>query len=326
MDRLLLPPLLRAPAPPRGGVLRNLRGTTMGTSWSVRLVDHGGPSPAPDIQLVLDRIVAEMSAWVPESALSRFNQAPTPGWHPLPSGLRSVLGCAMQVAAASDGAFDPTIAPLVDLWGFGPNPVPPGLPSELGLMAARARCGWRHLMMDARGLWQPGGLRLDVCGIAKGFAVDQVAAHLRAAGHDAFLVEIGGELRGEGVKPDGTPWWVEIESPPGLRRSAPFRVALHDISVATSGDYRRFFDLAGRRYTHTIDPRSGWPAGAELASVTVLHESCMRADAEATALGVLGLAAGMAHARRHGLAALFLARRGDGLREHLSPALAAMRA
>jgi thiamine biosynthesis lipoprotein len=324
MDRLLLPPLRRAPAPPRGGVLRELGGATMGTRWSVRLVDHGGPSPAPDIQRVLDGIVAEMSAWLPDSALSRFNHAPRPGWHPLPAGLRAVLDCAMRVAAASDGAFDPTIAPLVDLWGFGPEPVPPGLPGELALMAARARCGWRQLAMDARGLWQPGGLRLDVCGIAKGFAVDQVAAHLRAAGHDAFLVEIGGELRGEGVKPDGMPWWVELESPPGPRRAAPFRVALHGMSVATSGDYRRFFDLAGHRYAHTIDPRSGWPAGPELASVTVLDESCMRADAEATALGVLGLAAGMAHARRHGIAALFLARETGGLRAQLSPALEAM--
>lgn len=293
----------------------------------MRFVDDGQADPARIAAVItreLDDVVAEMSAWAPGSALSRFNDAPSGTWHVLPPGLRTVLHCALATAAETGGAFDPTIAPLTGIWGFGPVPVPPGLPDTMLLAAARARCGYHRLRIDEGRAFQPGLLGLDVSGIGKGHAVDRVAERLQGIGIASLLVEIGGELRGHGVKPDGMPWWVELETPPGAG-IATFRVALHDCAVATSGDYRRFFEIGGRRYAHTIDPRTGWPAGTGLASVTVLDGSCMRADARATALTVLGLDAGMAHARRHGIAALFLARARDGYREHLSPALAAMR-
>jgi thiamine biosynthesis lipoprotein len=232
------------------------------------------------------------------------------------------MQAALALASATRGAFDPSIAPLVDLWGFGPVPARgAGLPTDLEIAAARARVGWRRLGLDAATgrLTQPGGVALDLSGIAKGYAVDRVAHLLEAAGIVSWLVEIGGELRGQGVKPDDTPWWVAIEQVPGLV------VALHGLAVATSGDARRHFTQGGRIFGHTIDPRTGWPIADSLASVTVLHPRCMQADALATALAVLGPGAGMEHAARQGIAALFLLRdaRG-GLVERRSPAFEAM--
>ncbi|ALD93712.1 Membrane-associated lipoprotein involved in thiamine biosynthesis [Cupriavidus gilardii CR3] len=171
-------------------------------------------------------------------------------------------------------------------------------------------------------------MSIDLCAIAKGYAVDAVSAWLSARGVSHHLVEIGGELRGEGVKPDGMPWWVELESPPAADDAAADAartvVALHGLSVATSGDYRRYFDSGGRRYAHTLDPRTGYPVSHALASVTVLHRRCMMADALSTALTVLGPEAGMAFATQRGIAARMLLRTPSGFTERMSPAFAAM--
>jgi thiamine biosynthesis lipoprotein len=166
-------------------------------------------------------------------------------------------------------------------------------------------------------------VRIDLSGIAKGFSVDALARALQAIGARDFLVEIGGELRGVGVKPDGQPWWVDLEAPPGARL-APLRVALHDIAIATSGDYRRFFDANGTRYAHTIDPRTRAPLINDVVSASVIHAECMMADAWATALTVLGPEDGMALAQREDLAARIVLRDGGGHRELISPALKAM--
>ncbi|TCZ60839.1 FAD:protein FMN transferase [Roseicella aquatilis] len=329
MPRILIPELRAAPARPAGGTVRALEGATMGTRWLVRWAGDPGPEDLrPGIQARLDTVVAQMSGWEAESDLSRFNRAPAGTWQDLPADVLAVMDCALAVAAETGGAFDPTLGRLVDLWGFGPRPTPvEGPPGEALLAPARAGAGWQRLRLDVpnRRLLQPGGLALDLSGIAKGHAVDLVAEHLAAASIPAFLVEIGGELRGQGVKPDGTPWWVALETPPGEAPAGEqFVVALHGLSVATSGDYRRSFRHGGRRYGHTLDPRTGWPLAESLASVTVLHPSCMRADALATALGVLGVEAGLDHAGRYDIAALFLTREDGRLREHMSPAFAAM--
>ncbi|WP_159995111.1 FAD:protein FMN transferase [Roseomonas sp. 18066] len=324
MQRLLIPRPARPPVPPRGA-LRRLAGRSMGTGWSVHLIDPGDTPEAAlrqGVQDTLDAVVTEMSAWAPASALSRFNDAAGGSWHALPEGLAEVLRCGQQVAMESGGAFDLSIGALAELWGFCHRPVPPGLPEGTLLAMARA-CGGR-LRFDAAGrLLQPGGLRLDVCGIGKGHGVDRVARHLAAQGFSSFLVEVGGELRGQGVKPDGTPWWVALERPDGAEG---FTLALLDQAVATSGDSRRAFTVNGKEYSHTLDPRCGWPVGPQLASVSVLDASAMRADARATALTVLGLRAGLALATRLRIPALFTERAGDGLREHLSPALREMAA
>ncbi|MGK2287039.1 FAD:protein FMN transferase [Pedomonas sp. V897] len=338
--RVLIPAALsalaiasRAPAAP----VESLGGQTMGTTWSVRYVPMPGAGAAHSaatlraaVEQRLAEVIDQMSHWEPGSVLSRYNDAAPGTWHPLPPAFRTVLACALRVAAESGGAFDPALGALVDLWGFGPAPARTEPPAPREIEAARARCGWQRLTLDTarQSLLQPGGVRLDFSGIAKGFAVDHVADGLRQAGLVHFLLEIGGELRGEGVKPDGSPWWVAIERPPHLPQAAPgwqeTRVALHGLAIATSGDYRRGFAWQGRHYAHTLDPRTGWPLDNGIISATVLHPSCMEADAYATAFGVLGAEAALDLATRRDIAACLLRRTGAGVEEILSPALIAM--
>lgn len=329
LEPLLLLPLTADPARlvcPAGAVRHDLGGATMGTRWSLRLAAPALPPGLGErIQAELDTVVAEMSHWEPGSHLSRFNAAPADSWHALPPGFAAVMAAALDLAALSDGAFDPAIGAVVDLWGFGAVAAERLPPDPAALAAARAAGGWRRLGFDratAR-LHQPGGVRLDLSAIAKGHAVDRVAALLRDAGHPAFLLEIGGELRGEGLRPDGQPWWVDVEPPPGcpLPRT---RIGLTGLSVATSGDYRRFHAVDGRRLAHTLDPRTGTPVSNAPPSVSVLHDQAMLADAWATLLTVLGVDAGLALADAHGIAAIFLHRSAHGWLRSLSAAARAM--
>ncbi|SNS43061.1 thiamine biosynthesis lipoprotein [Sphingomonas laterariae] len=300
-----------------------LGGRTMGTSWSAKIVATQSLAGMQALlETLLDRVIAEMSNWETTSDISRFNRAPAGRWQALPPDFFTVLRRALDIAAASGGAFDPTAGALVDLWGFGPAPARLAPPSDTEIAAALAAAGHGRIAIDihARRAQQPGGLVLDLSGIAKGFAVDLLAEHLRVAGHRHFLVEVGGELVGEGVTPDGQPWWVDLEAPPG-NLVPPARIALHGLAIATTGDYRRYFDHDGQRYAHSIDPRSGRPVANGVASVSVVHRRCMDADAWATALTVLGMDQGMALAIEQGLAARFISNEGG---EAFSPALAAM--
>ncbi|WP_157217653.1 FAD:protein FMN transferase [Flavisphingomonas formosensis] len=301
----------------------------MGTRWSLACVLPGGVTIeriAAGVQAALDRVVAQMSNWEADSDLSRFNRAPAGSAVTLPGECLHVLETGLAIARATRGAFDPTLGALVDLWGFGPAPAPAERPSEDMIAAALTHSGWERLTIDraASSAVQPGGISLDFSGIAKGFGVDLAADWLKRSGICHFLIEVGGELRGEGVKPDGSPWWVEIESPPGLALEQ-LRIALHGLAIATSGDYRRFSDRDGRRLPHSLDPRTGRPIVNGVASVSVVHPSCTAADAFATALTVLGPGQGMAFATRLDLAAVIVTRNeADGTWEDFSPALKAM--
>lgn len=288
----------------------------MGTTWSAHIVD--APSACEDaITDVLARIIAQMSNWETASDISRFNQSPIGQWAPLPAETMTVLRAGLDVAKLSGGAFDPAVGRLVDHWGFGPS----------GTYAPSARPShpspWMALEVDQQQARRTADVTLDFSGIAKGFAVDALAQRLRDLGARHFLVEIGGELRGDGVRPDGQPWWVDVESPPGLGLPT-LRIALCGLSVATSGDYRRFRVDDDRRLSHSIDPATGMPIANDVASVSVLHESAMMADAWATAITVLGHEGGMALATRHGIAARLIRREDDGGQEYMTPALAAM--
>lgn len=300
----------------------------MGTSWSVRFVAHPRFAVAElkqHAQAALDRIVAQMSNWQAGTALDRFNRSRPGTWHNVDLEFFRVVRAGVDMAEASGGAFDPSAGTLVDLWGFGPAPARLEPPSPEEIAKAQHLVGWRRIGLDkaARRLLQPGGIKLDLSGIAKGYGVDVLADLAVASGLRHVLVEIGGELVGRGVQPDGQPWWVDIEQPPDALLQTT-RIALHEMAVATSGDYRRFFDHDGRRYAHSIDPRTGECVANGVASVTVLHQSCMMADALATALQVLGPEEGMDFATRHGHAALFILRDGNGYTERLSPALKMM--
>lgn len=312
----------------------------MGTTWSVKLVADAARrlSPLQDlIQAQLDIVVAQMSTWEPGSDLSRFNKAAAGSWHLLPDEFFTVLSYALNVAQASDGVYDPTAGALVNAWGFGPkqryNEAGFVAPTRAALDFARAQCGWQRIQLDqtTRRALQPGNAYIDLSAIAKGYGVDQVARALLQRGFDSFLVEVGGELRGAGVKPDGQPWWVALEHPlptSSNDETAASNVetiaALYNLSVATSGDYRRYFEDGATRFSHTIDPRSGEPIRHGLAAVTVLHPDCMAADAWSTALGVMGVAQGLEYANQHDLAALFINRSADGFEEHLSTSLKAL--
>ncbi|WP_083942946.1 FAD:protein FMN transferase [Sphingomonas soli] len=292
----------------------------MGTTWSARIAG-GAPGLAAAVQEALDGVVAQMSHWEAGSNLGRFNASDPGRWQPLPPAFETVLRAALDVASASGGAFDPAMGALADLWGFGPAGPRP-FPDDAAVGAALAVSGARHIEQDGRRARRLAPAALDFSGIAKGYGVDAVAERLLGLGQRDFLIEVGGELRGEGIKPDGQPWWVDLEPVPGAVL-APMRVALHGLSIATSGDYRRAFVHAGKSYAHTLDPRTGRPLDNGVASVTVLHPHCMLADAWATALTVLG-PAGMALAESQRLAAHMVVRTETGVTEHLSPALEAL--
>lgn len=316
--RIAIPPRLSPAAMAgrdRAGRIATLSGETMGTRWNLTAVSPP-EGTAQLVQAALDRVVAQMSQWEPESDISRFNRNSPGQWQPIPPEFARVLKAALEVAELSGGAFDPALGGAVDLWGFGPSPAPDEAPSP---DATSAATGGR-IEFDGPGLraQRLESARLDFSGIAKGFGADLAAEHLLASGVSDFLLEVGGELRGHGLKPDGQPWWVDIERPPGTT-VAPLRVALHELSIATSGNYRRWLDAGEERHAHTLDPRSGRPI-ANGVSVTVLHERCMLADAWATALTVLGPIEGMALADAQGLAVQMIA----GEEEFLSAALKAM--
>ncbi|WP_266160242.1 FAD:protein FMN transferase [Dyella silvatica] len=314
--------------------LQYLHGLTMGTTWSVRVVAPSSWSVDAlqrGIQAQLDTVDGQMSTYKPDSALSIFNAAAT-GWHPLPAAFFEVLSHAMWLARDSGGAYDPSVGPWVNLWGFGPTEAIGEPPTAAALAEAQQRIGWWKIKLDpaTRQAFQPGGMQLDLSSIAKGYGVDQVGRWLDDLGATAWLVEVGGELKAHGMKPDGTPWRIGIERPDApsgaLERADQLKcvLTLTGRAMATSGDYRRSYQGdAGQVYSHHIDPRSGQPVPHEVASVSVLADEAMQADPLGTTMIILGPEQGLAYARERGLAVLFIVRGKHGLEERMSPAFAA---
>ena len=333
--RVLLPLQMTAPAAlPEQCTLFQAQGLSMGTTWQVKAIIASNQSEAElieGIQQQLELVVAQMSPWESDSDLMRFNHAAPGTWHHLPKEFFQVLDHAVFVAEQTHGAYEPCIGHLANLWGFGPAGKIQSCPTETAIAQVMPYTDWRQLAIDRskQSIYQAGGIHLDLCSTAKGYGVDQVARYLQEQGVTSYLVEVGGELRGLGVKPDQQPWWVELEDPTQpqhqeAKDSAPPVIALHGLSVATSGDYNRYVEFQGQRYSHTIDPRTGYPVTHQVCSVTVIHPECMIADALATAISVLGLEQGMAYAQQLQVAARIIVREETGLREHLSPAMLAM--
>lgn len=302
---------------PRTEVL-SLAGATMGTQWQVQLVDDGDgelAGLATDIQALLQELDLEVfSTWVPDSELNRLNRNSSGQPVPVSPAMLQVLQAALRVHADSDGAFDPSVGPLVNLWGFGPVAVSVS-PDPAAIAEARSRLGASELQVDASAstVSKPARMQLDLSGIAKGHAVDRVAELLLDRGFTAFIAEIGGELRVQGLRPDDTPWTIAIEQPePGERAvQALFDTRGESLALAGSGDYRNYRIVEGVRQSHEIDPLRGVPVQHGLAAVTVLAPNAMEADAWATALMVLGPSDGMRVADRLGLSAYFIIRSGD---------------
>jgi len=294
----------------------------MGTGYRVTARCEMAVAQA-EIDAELDAVNAQMSTWLEDSELSRFNATAPDDWYRVSSALARVVATARQISAGSGGALDVTVAPLVNLWGFGPDGRPAAPPSEAALAEARARTGWQALevRLEPPALRKAQPLTVDLSAVAKGHGVDRVARLLDDRHCPDYLVDIGGELRSRGASPRGQRWRVGVEVPdPGSLGAVQRVLALQDQGLATSGDYRNFIDFDIGRLSHTIDPRSGRPVTHGLASVTVAHESALLADGWATALLVLGPERGWALAREQGLAALFIERTADGFEERYTEA------
>ena len=302
--------------------LHQMSGATMGTTWSLKVSLPGG-APLPwlnairdTVQSRLDRVETLMSTWDSTSELSRFNRSRDTSAVALSTETMEVLAVAAEVGRASGGAFDVTVAPLVYSWGFGPgSPATGGPPALSKLDSLRSLVGFDRILLDL----QAGtaakanpAVAVDLSAVAKGYAVDRAADGIARLGVTDFALEVGGEVRASGLRPDGAPWRVAVEAPLVGSRAILRVLEVRNEAVATSGDYRNFFDVEGTRYAHIIDPRTGRPVGWKGFSVTVLHSDAARADAWATALSVLGPHEGLVLAKAQGLAALFVITREDG--------------
>ncbi|MBV2218688.1 MAG: FAD:protein FMN transferase [Diaphorobacter sp.] len=298
-----------------------LHGPTMGTRWSVTC----DAAPDTDVQALqtalaaaVQQVDAQMSPWLPGSDLNRLNHAPVGAWVTLPAEILEVLVCALDVCRLSAGAFDPAAGALVDAWGFGAvrdAPDAEAIRTATSAAPVARTPTYEALELDSGMLRarKHAPVHLDLCGIAKGYAVDRMADVLRQNGVPHALVALDGELRAVGGQADGQPWAVAVESPETGRRAVHSVVELQDLAVATSGDYRHYLQVGDARLAHTMDTRRGAPVRNEVASVTVLARQCVHADAWATALLVAGPGEGLALAQRMGLEALWMLRRGNGL-------------
>lgn len=305
-----------------------LSGSTMGTTWSVQFIASPDSETAElrqDIEAALETVNAQMSTYREDSDLSRFNRSDAGDRVELPADFARVLETALELAEQTGGAYDPTVGPLVNLWGFGPDGPRSEPPPESDIEAARGRVGWQKLDYepDSGGLTQPGGVYLDFSSIAKGYGSDLMAEVLERRGIGDYLVQIGGDMRIRGHRADGERWRIAVERPAEGERSIHSVIQPGDQAMATSGSYRNFFRDREKTFSHTIDPRTGYPIPEDLVSVTVLADSAKQADALATAINVLGPDDGYAFARQRELAVLLLIRDGDRLRERMTPAFAA---
>ena len=300
-----------------------LSGPTMGTRYHVTVVKVPEDVAQAELQSSIDAELAavnqEMSTYIPDSELMRFNRAPVGQPVEVSQHLAEVIAQALSIYRRSDGAFDVTVGPLVNLWGFGPNPEPETVPDDAEIAKLQQVLGSDALALEGRALTKSRDVAIDLSAIAKGHGVDRVAELLEAKGIRNYLVEVGGELRTAGVNPQGQPWRIGIERPTaGQVVQKPIQVS--GKAVATSGDYRNYYERDGKRYAHSIDPRTGRPVEHKLASVTVIADNCAEADGLATALNVMGADAALKLAEKEGLAVFLLVKADNGFEERYSAA------
>lgn len=315
--------------PPPADPTLEFGGITMGTTYTIKLLppEDGIDAAVLGRQLpqILTGVDNRMSTYQAESELSRLNSNPSTEWIQVSPELFDVLQLALEASRITQGAFDITVGPLVNLWGFGPEPIPQDVPDETRIRLALERTGIDKLELDPAThsiRKRRADLYLDLSGIAKGYAVDQVADYLDSVRIRNYLVEVGGEIRASGHNGSGADWRIGIEKPESGDRRVQRIIRLNRSGMATSGDYRNFYAREGKRYAHIIDPRTGRPTDHALNSVSILHETCAMADALATGLLVLGPDQAMAVAAREGIAAYFLIETADGLSEKYTPEFA----
>ncbi|WP_051249693.1 FAD:protein FMN transferase [Maridesulfovibrio zosterae] len=299
-----------------------LRGKAIGTMYSIVAFDLPDNISAKDldkgINQVVSRVNSAMSLFKSDSELSRFNALHDSKWFPVSPELAEVVKTAKEINELTNGAFDITVAPLVNLWGFGPDKRPDVVPSGADIKKALQNVGSQFIEVrtDPPALKKLNpSLTLDLAAIAKGYCVDAVSNWLLSRNIPSFMVEIGGEIRTRGTKPGSVPWRIAVEKPVSMERSVQAVISFTDKAMATSGDYRNYFEVDGKRYSHILDPTTGRPITHKLVSVSVMNDTCTRADALATGITVLGPEKGVEMAKKENLSAFFIVKTADGFVE-----------
>lgn len=290
-------------------------GPTMGSTYTVKYVARSGAADKAqlwrDTESVLAEIDKQLSTYRPDSDIEIFNALPAGECLSVPDAVRELVLAGQRLSDESDGALDLTIEPLLNLWGFGPHGKGEQVPTAEEIAAARQDVGHGYLQVNGEQLCKQRAVQVDFNSIAAGYAVDRVSAMLESSGVGSYLVEITGELKARGHKPDGSPWRIAIEAPRDNERVAQRIVELDGLAVSTSGDYRNYFERDGIRYSHTLDPQTGAPIDHHLAAVTVVDPSTLRADGLSTVLMVMGPERGLTYAAEWQIAAFFVIREGQ---------------
>jgi thiamine biosynthesis lipoprotein len=302
-----------------------LSGNTMGTTYHITVVNN---ETLPQIQLLqaevdmaLEQVNDQMSTYRANSELSRFNQLQIKQSVQVSADTLSVVREGVRLYEKTGGALDITLGPLVNLWGFGPDKRPITVPSQAQIDAAKTKMGISELSIEGNMLVKHNAdLYIDLSSIAKGFGVDKITSLLDKYNVSGYLVEIGGEISVKGHKADGSAWRIAVEKPTAEGQQVQQVIELDTIAMATSGDYRNYYEEDGERFSHIVDPRTGYPIKHKLASATVLHESTMTADGYATAMMVLGTEASLALAKEQNLAIMLIEKQGQGYQVYYSDA------
>lgn len=298
--------------------------------WTVKVSTLPAGTDAPALQSALQKILddtnAVLSTYQPDTELMRFNAAPVGQWVAVSPMLLRAVQTAVEVSALTDGAYDITVGPLVDLWGFGPQAVPERIPAAAQIAATRARVGWQHIGIDTgkRALMRKADIQLDLSSVGEGVAVDALAGFLQSSGVHDYMISVAGCTRISGHKPDGSRWVIAIEQPDGSGRPQQV-LALTEQAISTSGSYRNYHEIGGKRYSHTIDPATGAPITHRGVSVSVIavDGNNTRADALATALNVLGPVKGLVLAEREKLPVYYIEHTDGGSRVRYTDAMKA---
>ncbi|HEX8545088.1 MAG TPA: FAD:protein FMN transferase [Pseudomonas sp.] len=307
-----------------GERIETFDGPTMGSTYSIKYVrDLSGPSPRQvkvKVEALLQQVDEQMSTYRKDSLVSRFNQLPAQSCMTLPDSMLGLVSYGSQLSEDSQGAYDLTVEPLMNLWGFGPDAHRERVPLPAEIAQVLTQIGHRHLRINHQQLCKDTDIKLDFDSIAAGYTVDEVSTLLEQMGVHSYLVEITGELKAVGRKPDGSPWRIAIEAPRNDQQVAQISLDIDGYGMSTSGDYRNYFEANGNHYSHIFDPVSGAPIDHNLTSVTVVDPSARNADGLSTLLIVLGPERGYQYAVTHKIAALFITRETKGFVSRNTPA------
>lgn len=300
-----------------------LSGPTMGSTYTIKYVFNAS-TPAADavgvqVQSILDEVDRQMSTYRLDSDIARFNQSPANSCMQMPQSVLDLAQYGYELSRRSDGAFDLTLGPLLNLWGFGPQARAKHVPSAAEIAKVKEHIGYQHVRVVGDQLCKDADVQVEFNSIAAGYTVDRISQRLTELNIDSYMIEVTGELIAKGRKPDGSPWRIALEQPLGDGQRVIQRVLEIDgYGVNTSGDYRNYFEENGVRFSHTIDPQVGAPISHRLASVTVVDPSALHADGLGTVLLVLGPERGLAFAEEHKIAALFVMREAEGFATQVS--------